>query len=167
MVFIGSTLEGTDEECAQALFQARWPQGFCCPRCGYQKYCQLRRRKTPQCIRCKLQTSLTAGTVFENTKLGLSTWYLVMYLLTESKNGITAMDLKLQLGVSYNSAWMVKHKFIQAMREREESQPLRGIVELDDAYLGREASGGAARRARRPFWPRRRSARMGARNGCD
>ena len=113
------------------MFQARWPQGSCCPRCGYQKYCQLRRRKTLQCIRCKQQTSLTAGTVFENTKLGLSTWYLAMYLLTQSKNGISAMDLKRQLRVSYNSAWMLKHKLTHTMREREGSQPLRGIVELN------------------------------------
>ena len=60
---------GTDELCAQALFQARWPRGFRCPRCDHHKHCQLRRRKALQCIRCKHQTSLTAGTVFENTKL--------------------------------------------------------------------------------------------------
>ena len=65
-----------------------------------------------------------------------------MYLLTPSKNGISATDLKRQPGVSYNSAWMIKHKLMQAMREREDSQPLRGIVELDDAYLGGETSGG-------------------------
>ena len=88
--------------------------------------------------------------MFENTKLGLSTWYLAMYLLTQSKNGISAMDLKRQLGVSYNSAWVAKHKLMQAMREREDSQPLRGIVELNDAYLGGEASGGAGRPASRP-----------------
>ena len=102
---------------------------------------RLRRRNTLQCIRCKHQTSLIAGTVFANTKLGLSTWYLAMYLLTQSKNGISAMDLKRQLGVSYNSAWMVKHKLMQSMREREDSQPLRGIVELDDAYLGGGTTG--------------------------
>ena len=52
------------------------------------------------------------------------------------------MDLKRQLGVSYNSAWMVKRKLMQAMRKREDSQPLRDVVELDDAYLGGETSGG-------------------------
>ena len=59
-----------------------------------------------------------------------------MYLLTQSKNGISAMDLKRQLGVSYNTAWMVKHKLMQALRERDDSQPLQGTVERDDAYLG-------------------------------
>ena len=66
------------------------------------------------------------------------------------------MDLKRQLGVSYNTAWMLKHKLMQTMRERDDSQPLRGIVEIDDAYLGDEASGGVAPSARRPLWPRPR-----------
>ena len=135
---------GTDEQCAKALLRARWPQGFRCPRCAYHKHCQLR-RKSLQCIRCKHQASLTACTVFEHSGLGL-----LVYLLTQSKNGISAMDLKRQLGVSYNSAWMLKHKLMQAMREREDSQPLRGLAELDDAYPGGETSGvqrgrGAAR----------------------
>ena len=135
-------LYGTEQQCAQALFQARWPQGFRCPACGYHKYCQLHTRKVFQCIHCKRQVSLTAGTLFEHTKLPLTTWYLAIYLLTQSKNGISAMDLMRQLGVSYNTAWMLKHKLMQAMRERDDSQPLGGIVEMDDAYLGGEASGG-------------------------
>ena len=64
-----------------------------------------------------------------------------MYLVTQSKNGISAMGLKRQLGVSYNTAWSVKHKLMQAMRELDDSQPLQGTVELDDAYLGGEAVG--------------------------
>ena len=133
---------GTVAQCEQAVFAARWPHGFRCPHCGYHKSCQLRQRKVFQCIRCKHQASLTAGTVFDNTKLPLTTWFLAIYLLTQSKNGISAMDLKRQLGVSYNTAWMLKHKLMQTMRERDDSQPLRGIVELDDAYLGGETSGG-------------------------
>ena len=135
-------LYGTERQCEHALFQARWPKGWSCPNCGYLKCCKLRQRKVWQCIRCKHQASLTAGTVLENTKLPLSTWYLAMYLLTQSKNGISAMDLMRQLGVSYNTAWMIKHKLMQAMRERDGSQPLAGIVELDDAYLGGQAVGG-------------------------
>ncbi len=80
--------------------------------------------------------------MFEHTKLPLTTWYLTIYLLTQSKNGISAMDLLRQLGVSYNTAWMLKHKLMQAMRERADSQPLGGLVEMDDADLGGAASGG-------------------------
>ena len=80
--------------------------------------------------------------MFEHTKLPLTTWYLAIYLLTQSKNGISAMDLLRQLGVSYNTAWMLKHKLMQAMRARADSQPLGGLVEMDDADLGGAASGG-------------------------
>ena len=98
-----------------------------------------------ECIRCKHQASLTAGALFDNTKLPLRTLRLSMYLVTQSKNGISAMDLKRQLGVSYNTAWMVK--LMQAMPERDDSQPLQGTVERDDAYLGGEASGQRGRGA--------------------
>ena len=135
-------LYGSVAQCEQAVFQARWPNGFRCPNCGYHKSCQLRQRKVWQCIRCKQQVSLTAGTLFDNTKLPLTTWFLAIYLLSQAKNGISAMYLKRQLGVSYNTAWTVKHKLMQTMRERDDSQPLRGIVEVDDAYLGGETSGG-------------------------
>ncbi len=80
--------------------------------------------------------------MFEHTKLPLTTWYLAIYLLTQSKNGLSAMDLLRQLGVSYNTAWMLKHKLMQAMRARDDSQPLGGLVEMDDADLGGAASGG-------------------------
>ena len=97
-------LYGTDQQCAQALFHARWPVGFRLPACGYHKHCQIHSRKVFQCIRYKHQASLTAGTLVGHTKLPLRTWYLAMYLLTQSKNCISAMDLKRQLGVSYNTA---------------------------------------------------------------
>jgi transposase-like protein len=104
------------------LFQAHWPEGFRCPHCGYHKHCQRHTRKVFQCIRCKHQASLAAGTLFEHTQLALSRWHLAIYLLTQAKNGISAMDLKRQLGVSYNTAWMITHKLMQAMREHAAGQ---------------------------------------------
>ena len=133
---------GTVALCEQAVSAARWPKGLRCPSCGYHKSCQLRQRKLWQCIRCKQQVSLTAGTLLDNTKLPLAGWFLAIYLLSQSKNGISATDLKRQLGVSYNTAWMLKHTLMQTMRERDDRRPLRGIVEFDDVYLGGETSGG-------------------------
>ena len=71
-------LYGTVAQCEQAVFAARWPKGFLCPNCGYRKSCQLRQRKVFQCVRCKHQASLTAGTLFDNTKLPLTTWFLAI-----------------------------------------------------------------------------------------
>lgn len=85
---------------------------------------------------------MTAGTIFESSKLRLSTWFLAMHLLTQSKNFISALELKRHLGVCYKTAWLVKHKLMEVMRLREEDRQLTGRVEVDDAYLGGERSGG-------------------------
>ena len=133
---------GTEEQCRQAIFQRRWPQGFRCPECGHSSHCQLSCRRLIQCNRCHHQTSITARTVFANTKLPLTVWFLAIYLLTQSKNGISAMALKRQLGIGYNAAWLMKHKLMQTMRERDDSQPLFGPVQIDDAVWGGERHGG-------------------------
>ena len=95
-----------------------------------------------QCSGCRHQVSLTAGTILASTKLPLRTWFLVMYLVTQTKNGISALELSRQLAVSYNTAWKVKHKLMQAMKERDDTRPLGGWVQLDDAYWGGERRGG-------------------------
>ena len=118
---------GSEEQCRAALFQARWPQGFECPECGRKRCCRLRCRNVFQCTRSRHQVSLTASTVFANTKLPLTRWFLAMYLLTQSKNGLSAMALGRQLGVSYNTAWSLKHKLMQVMKERDESGRLGHI----------------------------------------
>jgi hypothetical protein len=79
--------------------------------------------------------------VFESTKLSLVRWFLAMQLLTQAKNNVSALELKRQLGVSYASAWLVKHKLMQAMSVREAHRTLTGRVEMDDAYLGGEQPG--------------------------
>jgi transposase-like protein len=125
---------GSEEQCREALAQARWPKGFRCPDCGESSHCHLKRRNVHQCNRCKRQVSLTSGTVFAETKLPLRTWFLAIYLLTQHKNGISALALRRQLGVSYNTAWLLKHKLMQAMVERDSDFALGGIVPMDDAY---------------------------------
>ena len=134
---------GSEPQCEQALFEARWPDGLACPRCGSHKFCRLSsRRATFQCNRCKRQLSLLAGTLFQATKLPLTSWFLAIYLLSQTKNGISALELGRKLGVNNNTAWLLKHKLMQAMRERDRRYRLHGTVQLDDAYLGRENPGG-------------------------
>ena len=144
---------GTEAQCEQALFAWRWPEGFECPECGYAGHCLLG-RGLYQCHRCHHQTSLTAGTLFAGTKLALTQWLLAIYLLTQSKNGISAMDLARQVGVCYNSAWLMKHKLMQAMLEREQGRRLEGVIQMDDAYWGGRRRGykrGRGTRAKTPF----------------
>lgn len=132
----------TEDKCFAELYALRWPDGFRCPFCGNDKCCQLTVRKLQQCNRCRNQTSITAGTIFDSTKLPLTLWFQAMYLLTQNKKGISAMALHRQLGISYNAAWRMKHKLMQVMLERDDAQPLSGFIEVDDAYLGGERSGG-------------------------
>jgi transposase-like protein len=132
---------GTEEQCFNALYAWRWPEGFVCPNCNHDKSCQLTSRKLQQCNRCHQQTSLTAGTIFESTKLPLTLWFQGIYLITQDKKGVSAMQLHRQLGISYNAAWRMKHKLMQVMMEREHHKKLSGFIELDDAYLGGERTG--------------------------
>lgn len=133
---------GSEAQCRDALIEQRWPQGFVCPQCEHTGHCRLTGRDVFQCNRCKRQVSPTSGTVFAETKLPLRTWFLAMYLLTQNKNGISALSLRRQLGVSYNTAWLIKHKLMQVMVERDDERPLGGNVQIDDAYWGGERHGG-------------------------
>ena len=146
-------LFGTNEQCEQALFEARWPDGFRCPECGSQEYCLLRERGLYQCNRCHHQTSVIAGTIFEATKLPLKIWMLSIYLISQSKDGISTMNLARQLGISQNSAWLQKHKLMQVMLEEEIRHPLNGRVEVDDAYWGGERHGGKRGRGAAAKYP--------------
>lgn len=77
-----------------------------------------------------------------HTRLPLTQWFLAMYLLSQSKNGISAMELMRHLGVRYPTAWLLKQKLMQSMRERDDASPLSGSIQVDDAYWGGEHRGG-------------------------
>ncbi len=115
---------GTEEQCEKALFDWHWPNGFICSECGYRGHCFLSTNKLYQCNYCKHQTSLTSGTIFSDTKLPLTTWFLAMFLLTQTNNSISAQEMKRQLGVSHCTVWSIKHKLMQVMKEQDESLPL-------------------------------------------
>jgi transposase-like protein len=134
---------GTEETCRAALFEMRWREGLTCPACGGRSFCELRTRKLFQCNRCKRQVRLTAGTVLQDTKLPLTTWFAAVYHLTQSKGGISSIELGRRLGVKQGTAWLMKHKLMRAMGVREAAKPkLTGRIEVDDAYLGGERPGG-------------------------
>ena len=139
------SLYGTEQQCFDALYRWRWPNGFVCPNCGHDRGCQLTTHKLQQCYRCNRQTSITAGTIFEATKLPLTVWFQGIYFMTQDKKGASAMKLHRQLGISYNAAWRMRHKLMQVMMERDREHLLGGFIQLDDAYLGGERSGGKHR----------------------
>lgn len=127
---------GSEDKCYQALYRFRWPNGFACPRCGHEGHCKIKARKVYQCNRCRFQTSLTSRTIFADTKLPLTVWFLAIYLITQSKDGISSLNLARTLGVSANTALKIKHKLQQTMKERDDNQSLNNFILLDDAYWG-------------------------------
>ena len=135
---------GTEEQCEQAVCTSRWPDDFVCPCCGMSQASSFRRqgRLYFQCAACRHQCSVISGTIFAATKLPLRRWFLAMHLLTQSKNNVAALELMRHLGVSYRSAWLMKHKLMEVMYLREKPRKLSGRVEIDDAYLGGERTGG-------------------------
>jgi len=139
---------GTEEQCLAALEKSRWPAGFICPACENTKHCIVwhSQVKAFQCSSCHTQTSLTAGTIVHSTKLPLLQWFQAMYFFTQSKNNVSALELKRLIGVCYKTASRIKHKIMQVMAEQEQETVLFGWVEVDDAYLGGEKPGGKAGR---------------------
>lgn len=125
----------TEQACRDYLFRLRWPDGFRCPRCGGAPFWPVR-SVLMQCQACGHQTSVTAGTIFQDTRKPLVDWFRAMYWLASQKNGASALGLQRVLGLgSYKTAWTWLHKLRRAM-VRPGRARLTGTVEVDETYLG-------------------------------
>ena len=138
------TIFSSEEACHNHLYQMKWSDGFKCPRCGHSQAYKIKTRKSPlyECVDCKHQTTVTAGTIFEKTRTDLRIWFLAIFLVAHDKRGNSATFLSNQLGICYQTAWTMLHKIRKAMGERDTNYTLAGIVELDDAYFGSPTKGG-------------------------
>ena len=129
---------GTEQKCKEAIRAWRWPDGFVCPHCDCRDHAVVGARELYLCHGCRRQTSLKAGTIFERTLLPLTKWFQGMYLLTQSKNSISTLEMARQLGVRPDTASLMRHKLMSVMAEREGARKLDGRVEMDDAVMGGE-----------------------------
>lgn len=128
----------SDKECAEYLYQIRWPKGFTCPRCGVSGGYAVQARRVIECSNpaCQYQSSLTAGTVLHRTKQSIHSWFWAAYLVTTLTPSISAKQFQEQLGIgTYETAFCMLHKLRSALvapgRDR-----LRGEVEVDEGYIG-------------------------------
>jgi transposase-like protein/predicted RNA-binding Zn-ribbon protein involved in translation (DUF1610 family) len=125
----------SEEACRQYLLLLRWPQGFVCPRCGAEHAWTMTRGRT-LCAACRYQAPVTAGTIFQDSHLPLTTWVRAMWYVSSQKTGVSALGLQRILGLgSYRTAWALLHKLRRAM-VRPGRERLRGVVEVDDTYWG-------------------------------
>jgi len=134
----------SDDACRQYLFGLRWPSGFVCPQCAGRTAWQATRGRWV-CGDCRYQATVTAGTIFQDSHLPLTTWFRAMWQVTSQKNGVSALGLQRVLGLgSYKTAWAMLHKLRRAM-VRPGRDRLRGVVEVDETYWGGEEEGAVGR----------------------
>jgi transposase-like protein len=135
----------TEDEALDYLIQTRWPNGVRCLACDHDKCYQIATRgKTNkpcrlfECGECKLHFSATTGTLFHDSHLPLTKWFMAMALMSEAKKGISALQVSRHIGVAYKTAWHLCHRIRKAMQELE-TAPLGGqgrVLEIDETYLG-------------------------------
>jgi transposase-like protein len=136
---------GSEDRCHEYLEDLRWPDGVRCPRCESEKISRIKARRQFDCDACRYQFSVRVGTIFHDSKLPLWKWFLAVYMMGESKKGISANQLKRMLGVSYKTAWYLCHRIRAAMKD-EGGELLSGIVEADETYIGGKAKGYTSKR---------------------
>ena len=109
----------TDEKCRIALEKLRWPEGVRCIRCSSEKISRNYKRNQFECTPCGYHFSVTAGTIFHDSHLPLRKWFIAIYLLSESKKGTSALQLKRVLGVAYKTAWYLCHRIREAVKDAD------------------------------------------------
>ena len=131
----------TEEQCRDYLYRLRWPNGYECPKCLHNKSWKVGNNLF-ECSKCGHQASVIAGTIFQDTRKPLKTWFTAIWWVTTQKNGASAKGLQQVLGLkSYETAWTWLHKIRKAMIFPNRSK-LTGTLEVDETYIGGEETGG-------------------------
>ncbi|MBV9453662.1 MAG: IS1595 family transposase [Rubrobacter sp.] len=129
-----------EDRCRRYLEGLRWPDGLRCPRCGGKTISHITTRNQLDCDSCRYRYSVTAGTIFHDSHLPLWKWFVAVYLIAESKKGISANQLKRTLGVTYKTAWYLSHRIRAALNEVD-AQLLKGVIEVDETFVGGKVEG--------------------------
>ena len=124
----------SEDKCRAYLEELRWPDGVTCPRCACDSISTIKERNQYDCNKCRYQFSVTAGTIFHDSHLPLWKWFLTIYMMIESKKGVSANQIKNMIGVSYKTAWYLCHRVRNAVKSN--GGLLSGIVEVDETFVG-------------------------------
>lgn len=135
---------GTEERCMKHLEAIRWPEGLKCIKCGGANVHTFegegktgKERHLYHCRDCRYQYSVTTGTIFHDTHLPLTKWFLGIYLICSNKKGVSAKELQRQLSTSYKTAWYMAHRIRLAMQQDSDfCQKFAGVCEVDETYVG-------------------------------
>ena len=136
----------SEEACLEYVAKLRWPDGFRCPRCDHNK-AWVTKRKLYHCVECNYETSVIAGTIFQDTRKPLQLWFRAIWYVVSQKNGVSAMGLQRVLGFQrYETIWIWLHKLRTAM-VRPGRERLSGTVEVDETFIGGQRPGKRGRGA--------------------
>jgi len=137
----------TEQDCLNHLKQLKWPNGFACPRCAFDKGTELHCRQLTECDRCHKQVSITSGTLFHSSNLPLLKWFWALYFIGSDKGSISALRLSKLIEVNWRTARLILTKVRIAMGHRDSLYRLSGTIELDDAFVGGKHKGKRGRGA--------------------
>ena len=127
----------SDEKiCLEHLKQMRWKDGAYCPHCGCKKVYEFKDGKRYKCADCRKQFTAKVGSIFENTKIPLSKWFIAIYLISSHKKGISSLQLSKDLGITQKNAWFLLHRLRHASNTSAFNRPLKNTVEADETYIG-------------------------------
>lgn len=134
----------TDESCLAHIFNQRFPDGYKCPKCGKDDFHPVKNRRSYACS-CGYQVYPTEGTIFHKSSTSLVLWFYAIFLMAQSKNGVSAKELERHLGVTYKTAWRMAKQIRKLMSDNDE--PFDGEVEADETYVGGKRCGKRGRGA--------------------
>jgi transposase-like protein len=126
---------GDEDRCRAYLEALRWPEGPVCPRCDSKKVRRMDERKQFACSSCRYHFSVRSGTIFQDSKLALTKWFLAIYIIGESKKGVSAQQLSRMLNVTTKTSWFLCHRIRAAMKDPL-PELLDGTVEVDETFVG-------------------------------
>lgn len=121
--------------CVAFVASLRWPDGAICPTCGGTEHSYLKTRRLWKCKNCKRQFSVKVGTIFEDSPIGLDKWLAAIWLIANSKNGISSHELGRSIGLTQKSSWFVLHRVRLAMQTGS-FQKFSGTIEVDETFIG-------------------------------
>ncbi|WNR45566.1 IS1595 family transposase [Paenibacillus roseipurpureus] len=129
----------SEDACIDYVFQIKWPNGFCCPRCEHRHAYVTTTRRLPlyECSHCRFQVSLLSGTIMEGSRTFLHKWMIAVYLISRTSLGTTAVELSKIINVTYKTAWLILHKIRTAIQLSDNQSLLSGSVQLNSAIYGR------------------------------
>ena len=122
-----------DDYCLDHIFNLRYGKDYICPKCGKTGFYRNRARKCYSCAWCGCDLSPLAGTIFHKSPTSLKTWFYAIFLMSTSKNGVSAKEIQRQTGVTYKTAWRMQRQIRLLMKPGND--PLKGTVEIDDTYV--------------------------------